>query len=102
MFIYVSNNEAVPYKPEYFEKIALYIKFDNNILGLKKSEYLCSYLHTDFVKLIFKCAGEKYHQYLKYDFIPWLDFSKNYTSIELFNMIGMEYDENEINKILEQ
>ena len=97
-----SNNKAVPYKPEYFEKIALYIKFDNNILGLKKSEYLCSYLHTDFVKLIFKCAGEKYHQYLKYDFIPWLDFSKNYTSIELFNMIGMEYDENEINKILEQ
>ena len=97
-----SNNKAVPYKPEYFEKIALYIKFDNNIVGLKKSEYLCSYLHTDFVKLIFKCAGEKYHQYLKYDFIPWLDFSKNYTSIELFNMIGMEYDENEINKILEQ
>ena len=43
-----------------------------------------------------------FHSYLKYDFVPWLDFSKSYTDEKLFNMIGMKYDKSEINKILDK
>ena len=47
-------------------------------------------------------AGEYFHPYLRYDFIPWLDFSKSDTDEELFNMIGMEYNKEEINNILNE
>ena len=36
----------------------------------------------------------------KYHYMPWLDFSKTYTTEELFNIIGMEYNKKEIDKIL--
>ena len=41
-----------------------------------------------------------FHTYLRFDFVPWLDFSKSYTDEELFNMIDMEYNKEEINNIL--
>ena len=43
-------------------------------------------------------------QYIKmvnqYKYFPYLDFSKSYTNEELFNIIGMKYNKEEINKIL--
>ena len=38
----------------------------------------------------------------RYKYYPWLDFSKSHTDEELFNMIGMEYNKEEINKILKK
>lgn len=35
----------------------------------------------------------------KYMYFPWLDFSKSYTDEELFKIIGMEYNKEEIDKI---
>ena len=38
----------------------------------------------------------------RYDYFPYLDFSKSYTTEELFKIIGMKYDKEEIDKILKE
>ena len=88
----LTYNNAVEYSESTFAKGSLlYIELNKN--DYKKSENICSYLKTDFCKLITNLAGEYFHPYLRYDFIPWLDFSKSYNDEELFKMIGIEYNE---------
>ena len=95
----LTYNNAVEYNESTFAKGSLlYIELNKN--DYKKSENICSYLKTDFCKLITNLAGEYFHPYLRYDFIPWLDFSKSYTDEELFKIIGMEYNKEEIDNIL--
>jgi len=57
---------------------------------------------TDFFTLISKALTKSL--YIKaaeqYKYFPFLDFSKSYSNEELFKMIGMEYNAEEINKIL--
>ena len=59
---------------------------------------------TDFYMLISK--GLTKSLYIRtaeqYKYFPYLDFSKSYTNEELFEMIGMKYDKEEINKILKK
>lgn len=38
----------------------------------------------------------------RYTIVPWLNFSKKYTEDDLFNLIGMNYDKKEVNKILDK
>ena len=76
----------------------MYIKLNKN--EYEKSINICSYLKTDFCKLLLRLRGRYYHSYLKFDFVPWLDFSKEWTDEELFKIIGMKYDKEEIDKIL--
>ena len=90
-----TRNCGIPYEESWFEKSLCYIKCDS----LEESKNICEYLNTDFCALILKLRAY-FHGYLKYDFVPWLDFSKSYTDEKLFNMIGMKYDKSEINKIL--
>ena len=90
-----TSKQGIPYEESWFEKRLCYIKCDS----LKESKNICEYLNTDFCSLILKIR-DYFHCYLKYDFVPWLDFSKSYTDEELFNMIGIKYNKSEINKIL--
>lgn len=57
---------------------------------------------NDFYQLISNALSKSL--YIKkaeqYKYFPYLDFSKTYTTEELFKMIGMEYDKEEIDKIL--
>ena len=97
----LTYNNAVEYNESTFVKGSLlYIELNKN--DYKKSENICSYLKTDFCKLITNLAGEYFHPYLRYDFIPWLDFSKSYNDEELFKMIGIEYNKEEINKVFQK
>ena len=89
-------NKGIEYNEDWFEKRLCYIKCDN----IEESENICDYLKTDFCRLLLKLRNNYYHLYLKYDFVPWLDFSKSYNDDELFEMIGMKYDKDAINKIL--
>ena len=90
-----TSKQGIPYEESWFEKRLCYIKCDS----LKESKNICEYLNTDFCSLILKLQIY-FHSYLKYDFVPWLDFSKSYTDEELFNMFGIKYNKSEINKIL--
>ena len=90
-----TRNYGIPYEESWFEKSLCYIKCDS----LKESKNICEYLNTDFCALILKLR-DYFHGYLKYDFVPWLDFSKQWTDEELFKMIDMKYDKSEIEKIL--
>ena len=90
-----TRNCGIPYEESWFEKSLCYIKCDS----LKESKNICEYLNTDFCALILKLRAY-FHGYLKYDFVPWLDFSKQWTDEELFKMINMKYDKSEIEKIL--
>ena len=87
--------EPIKYQKEWFEKRLCYIKCDSKQVG----ENICKYLRSDFCRLINRLRMY-FHTYLRFDFVPWLDFSKSYTDEELFNMIGMEYNKEEINNIL--
>lgn len=40
--------------------------------------------------------------FTRYDYFPYLDFSKSYTNEELFEMIGMKYNKEEINKVFKK
>ena len=57
---------------------------------------------TDFYSLISNALPANFyiHSPEKYKYFPYLDFSKSYTDEYLFKMIGMEYNKNEIDKIL--
>ena len=90
-----TSKQGIPYEESWFEKRLCYIKCDS----LKESKNICEYLNTDFCALILKLRAY-FHGYLKYDFVPWLDFSKQWTDEELFKMINMKYDKSEIEKIL--
>ena len=90
-----TRNCGIPYEESWFEKSLCYIKCDS----LKESKNICEYLNTDFCSLILKIIVY-FHGYLKYDFVPWLDFSKQWTDEELFKMIGIKYNKSEIHKIL--
>ena len=87
--------EPIKYQNEWFEKGLCYIKCDSKQVG----ENICKYLRSDFCRLINRLRMY-FHMYLRFDFVPWLDFSKSYTDEELFNMIGMEYNKEEIDNIL--
>ena len=87
--------EPIKYQNEWFEKGLCYIKCDSKQVG----ENICKYLRSDFCRLINRLRTY-FHTYLRFDFVPWLDFSKSYTDEELFNMIDMEYNKEEINNIL--
>lgn len=93
-------NGPISFSEKDMEIRMCYLKFNNKPEEIKKSKNVISYLQSDFCKLVLKLAGNVFHPYLKYDFMPWLDFSKSYTEEELFNMIGMKYDKEEIDKIL--
>ena len=90
-----TSKQGIPYEESWFEKRLCYIKCDS----LKESKNICEYLNTDFCSLILKIIVY-FHGYLKYDFVPWLDFSKQWTDEELFKMIGIKYNKSEIHKIL--
>ena len=95
----LTYDNAIKYDENVFKKGSLlYITLNKN--ELEKSKHICNYLKSNFCKLICKMGGVYFHGYLKYDFIPWLDFSKNWTDEELFDMIGMKYNKEEIDKIL--
>ena len=96
-----TNNNAIKYDINnkiFNQSGVMYIKLNKN--EYEKSKNICSYLKTDFCKLLLRLRGRYYHSYLKFDFVPWLDFSKEWTDEELFKMIGMKYDKEEIYKIL--
>ena len=96
-----TSNEAIKYDEERFKQGRfLYMTFKNTNDGIEKSKNVCKYLKSKFVRLIVKMSGKYFHYYTRYMFMPYLDFSKSYSEEELFNMIGMEYNEEEINKIL--
>ena len=85
----------VPFdKEEYAKNCYLTIHKD----GGKRGEL------NDFYKLISK--GLTNGKYIKmvnqYKYFPYLNFSKSYTDEELFEMIGMKYNKEEINKILNE
>lgn len=101
--IYKSINKAysgVEFDEKYFNKNNLFVTFNKN--EQKQSSNFCSYMMTDFIKLIKKLTIAYIHDYDIYDYMPWLDFSKSYTDEELFEMIGMKYNKEEINKILNE
>lgn len=76
-----------------------YVNF--NINEKHKANNALQYFKTDFVRLCIKFAAiSKYTYVNRYQVVPWLDFYKSYTDEELFKMIGMEYDKEEIDKIL--
>ena len=101
-FLYKQTfNQAISYDENnklFHQPSIMYIKLNKD--EYEKSKNICSYLKTDFCRLILKLTGTFYHSYLKYNFVPWLDFSKSYNDEELFKMIGMKYNKKEINKIL--
>ena len=99
--LYKSIHDKEPIK---FDKQILngsatcFVEFNKNESDLARN--FIKYTKTDFIKLC--CLVSKYivGKKIKYLSVPWLDFSKSYTDEELFNMIGMEYDKEEINNIL--
>lgn len=92
-----SNTEAVKYDDKMFNKGGfLYMTF--NINEIDKSKKICNYLKTDFCNLILSISGKYIHRYTRYMFMPYID--KDITDKELFKMIGMKYDKEEIDKIL--
>ena len=55
----------------------------------------------DFFNMIMALGEANYIRFVdRYKYYPWLDFSKSYTNEELFEIIGMKYNKEEINKIL--
>lgn len=56
---------------------------------------------TEFYNLVLSLIKNNYISAIdRYDYFPMFDFSKSYTTEELFKMIGMEYNKEEIDKIL--
>lgn len=94
------DNIAVKYNEDNFSKSCGVISFNHN--EYNDSKNFCKYMTSYFVSLIIKLSGNVFHFYDKYIYIPWLDFSKSYTDEELFKMIGMKYDKEEINKVLNE
>lgn len=93
-----------------FDKVREYYEEDQNVSAgyvnfrkdeRDKAENALNYLYTKFVDLCVKFAYiSDITNGNRYQIVPWLDFSKSYTDKELFNMIGMEYDEEKIDEII--
>ena len=84
-----------------YKKSMCYVEFDKS--EKNKAENFLNYLDSDLVKLCIKFSTLSNIQNInRYTIIPWLDFSKSYTDEELFEMIGMKYDKEEIDKILKK
>lgn len=79
---------------------AAYVCF--NIDERYKADNFIKYINTDFVKICVKDAMySSTGNVNRYQIIPYLDFSKTYDDNTLFKMIGMTYDKNEVDNIID-
>lgn len=95
-YTYIPKNEKYQRAFKYTEdRSQQYFVVKNEEEGKNAIHYLMS----DFARLCCYVSRETIGRF-GYQFLPALDFSKSYTEEELFNMIGMEYNKEEIDKIL--
>lgn len=86
------------YNQEDQRKSLCYVNFELD--EYEKANNFLDYLNTKFILTCIELADKTdYACGEKFNIMPWLDFSKPWTDKELFEMIGMKYNKEEIYEV---
>lgn len=96
-----NRSKVAEYNEEDQKRGAAYITFSRN--EREQANNALNYIQSDFVHMCVKFSSiSNIGGVNRYTIVPWLNFSKKYTEDDLFNLIGMNYDKKEVNKILDK